>query len=99
MMVICGKGGSGFKQKFSTHETWLMLRSSVVCCSWTTTIWFSQATPKYAFVGWLATRDRLSTMDRISKWSHGFDETCVLCKNAMDSRSHLFFECSYSSQI
>ncbi|KAL0675138.1 hypothetical protein Bca4012_003119 [Brassica carinata] len=27
------------------------------------------------------------------------DVTCALCKNAAESRSHLFFECSYSSQI
>lgn len=38
-------------------------------------------------------------MDRIAKWSHGVDDLCVLCKNAPETRNHLFFECSYSSQI
>jgi len=27
------------------------------------------------------------------------DVTCVLCKRAGESRNHLFFECSYTSQI
>lgn len=53
----------------------------------------------YAFMSWLAILDRLSTMDRVVKWSQGVDVTCVLCKNAVDNRNHLFFECSYSSQI
>ena len=27
------------------------------------------------------------------------DKTCVLCKQAAETRDHLFFECSYSAQI
>ncbi|XP_048593338.1 uncharacterized protein LOC125576875 [Brassica napus] len=41
----------------------------------------------------------MSTLDRASRWSQGLDTTCVLCKNAADTRSHLFFECDYSAQI
>ena len=43
--------------------------------------------------------DTLSTMDRVSNWSQNENTTCVLCKNDSESRNHLFFECSYSSQI
>lgn len=52
---------------------------------------FSQANPKFAFMAWLALRDRLSTMDRVSNWSQGVDTTCVLCKNAVETKKHLFF--------
>ena len=38
-------------------------------------------------------------MDRVSRWSQGVDTTCVLCKNTPETRSHLFFECAFSSQI
>lgn len=38
-------------------------------------------------------------MNRVSRWSHGVDTICVLCKSAPESRNHLFFECSYSSQV
>ncbi|XP_013594519.1 PREDICTED: uncharacterized protein LOC106302591 [Brassica oleracea var. oleracea] len=90
---------SGFKQNFSTFETWSLLRPIFESCSWYKGVWFPQATPKYAFVTWLAVRDRLATMDRIAKWRQGIDETCVLYKNVPETRTHLFFECSYSSQI
>ena len=90
---------SGFKSTFSTHETWMLLRETYDQCSCARGIWFSQSVPKFAFMARLAMLDRLSTMDRVSRWSQGADTTCVLCKNASESRNHLFFECSYSSQI
>lgn len=90
---------TGFKQKFSTYETWLLMKIETGRCDWSRSIWFSQATPKYAFIAWLAVKDRLSTMDRISKWNRDVDVICVLCKRESESRSHLFFDCSYSSQV
>lgn len=90
---------SGFKQEFSTHETWCILRETKSPCRWSRGVWFSQATPKYAFLTWLATLNRLSTMDRVFRWNQGVDTTCALCKTAQESRDHLFFECSYSTQI
>ncbi|XP_013594397.1 PREDICTED: uncharacterized protein LOC106302432 [Brassica oleracea var. oleracea] len=50
-------------------------------------------------MAWLSARDRLSTLDRIAKWSQGIDTTCVLCKAGPESRNHLFFECSYTGQV
>lgn len=41
---------SGYKQGFSTQETWNLLRVKQTLCSWASGIWFSQATPKYAFM-------------------------------------------------
>lgn len=58
-----------------------------------------QATPKYAFIAWLAARDRLSTLDRIAKWSQGIVTTYVLSNSGTESRNHIFFECCYSAQI
>ncbi|KAL0656982.1 hypothetical protein Bca4012_077566 [Brassica carinata] len=40
------KDGSGYRQKFSTHATWMLLRSQKERCSWARSIWFSKATPK-----------------------------------------------------
>ena len=39
--------------------------------------------------------DRMSTMDQVSRSSHGVDTTCVLCKNDSETRDHLFFECAF----
>ncbi|XP_013594684.1 PREDICTED: uncharacterized protein LOC106302802 [Brassica oleracea var. oleracea] len=80
-------------------ETWQLIRETGLKCDWGRMVWFSQATLKFAFITWIAFKDRLATMDRISRWSQGVDTTCVLCKNAPKTRSHLFFECAFSSQI
>ncbi|XP_056860006.1 uncharacterized protein LOC130494489 [Raphanus sativus] len=90
---------TGFKTKFSSHETWQLSREAGARVPWGKSIWFSQATPKFAFIAWLAMRDRLSTMDRISCWNQGVVTTCVLCKTTSETRNHLFFECSFSSQV
>lgn len=57
---------SGFKAEFSSYETWLLLRKTYAQCSWARCVWFLMATPKFAFITWLAMLDRLSTMDRVS---------------------------------
>lgn len=90
---------SGYKNGFSTRETWKQIREEKEKCTWTQGVWFSQATPKFAFMTWLACLNRLSTMDRTAKWSQGVDTICVLCKSADEDRDHLFFACSYSSQV
>lgn len=90
---------SRFKNQFSAQKTWQLIRETKAKCSWSRGIWFSQATPKFSFMMWLATLDRRSTMDRILCWNPSIDATCVLCKNAPEFRDHLFFECSYSFQV
>lgn len=90
------KGKLDFKEKFSTHETWLQLRENYGQCHWAKGV---KATPKFAFITWLALLNRHTTMDRVAKWSVGVDTICVLCKNVGEIRNHLFFECVYSSQL
>lgn len=90
---------SGFKTKFSTNETWRLLRDKSNHCGWARSVWFSQATPKFSLIAWLAMLNRLSTIDRISCWCQGVDTTCVLCKSAPETRNHLFFQCSFSSKV
>ena len=63
------RGKAGYKPRFSTTETWMQIRETGVKCSWGGSIWFSQATPKFAFITWIAARGTLATMDRISRWN------------------------------
>lgn len=79
---------SGFKTKFSTNETWRLLRDKSNHCGWARSVWFSQATRKFSFIAWFAMLNRLSTIDRISRWCQGVDTTCVLCKSAPETRNH-----------
>ena len=62
-------------------------------------IWFRHKITKYAFLPWLVTQNRLATGDRMLAWNIGANLSCVLCQNVMESRDHLFFECSYSGEV
>ena len=67
------RGKAGYKPRFSTTETWMQIRETRAQCAWGRSIWFSHATPKFAFITWIAARDRLAIMDRLSRWSQGVD--------------------------
>lgn len=54
-----------YKAKFSTKSTWLILREAYIKCGWDKAVWFSYATPKYAFIHWVAMHDRLFTGSRM----------------------------------
>lgn len=77
----------------------MILREKKAQCAWEKGVWFSQATPKFSFMVWLATLNKMATMDRVSRWSNGVDAGCVLCKSVLESRNHIFFECFFSSQV
>lgn len=43
--------------------------------------------------------ERLPTGERMSKWSGSVNTACMLRQNSHETLTHLFFECSYSSQL
>lgn len=45
-----------YKEKFSTKETWLVIREKHQIYDWHKAVWFKHATPKYSFVVWIAMR-------------------------------------------
>ena len=83
----------------STKKTWLQLRSAQAVCEWSQGVWFTQYTPKYSFLVWVALRQRLQTCDRINRWNATANTACVLCDAADETCHHLFFTCNYSKQI
>ena len=88
-----------FQSCFSTKQTWEIIRSHSPRVTWSKGVWFRGMIPKYSFITWLATQDRLATGDRILKWNPQADTLCLLCKSSMESRDHLFFTCPYSQTI
>ncbi|XP_018448402.2 uncharacterized protein LOC108819882 [Raphanus sativus] len=88
-----------FKNKFSTKLTWEMLRSRSEYCEWHKGVWFNYATPKYAFLTWLAIHNRLSTGDKMLSWGGNVNAACSLCDAPIETRNHLFFECRYASNV
>ncbi|KAF8100760.1 hypothetical protein N665_0218s0098 [Sinapis alba] len=89
----------GYKTQFSSQETWCLIREDREKCSWIWGVWFPKVTPKFAFITWLSMLDCLSTMYRVSRWMNGVDQVCVLCNSSLESQDHMFFECSYSSEV
>ena len=79
-----------FKPKFVTRNTWSLIRSSSQTVNWHESIWFSYATPKYAFKAWLAMHNRLTTGDRMLVWNANIDASCTLCCQHIETRHHLF---------
>ncbi|CAH8262004.1 unnamed protein product [Arabidopsis lyrata] len=88
-----------FKKSFSTRETWMLIREERPKCDWANDVWFPQATPKYAFITWLAMHNRLATGDRMMKWNQTPNTACVLCQAPMETTNHLFFHRRYSKQV
>ena len=88
-----------FKTDFRTSHTWNLVRSSSPKVSWVKGVWFTEATPRFSFLVWLAIHDRLATGDRILRWNPQAVSTCWLCNTEAETRDHLFFECSFSKEV
>lgn len=88
-----------FKACFSTYETWNQTRTVLPSRAWYSGVWFSNATPKYSFIVWLATLNRLATGERMISWTAGVNASCVFCRDPLETRDHLFFSCSFSNHI
>ncbi|XP_018462974.2 uncharacterized protein LOC108834110 [Raphanus sativus] len=84
---------------FSTSETWRVLHPSPVEVFWHKAIWFNGRIPKHAFISWIAARNRMVTRDRLISWGLQVPSSCVLCSGSIESRQHLFFNCSFSSRV
>ena len=91
--------GKSYRKWFSSKGTWEAIRVKHQLCHWSKVVWFKYATPKYAFILWLAMKGRLATGDRMIHWNGSTNTSCVLCTEPLETVEHLFFECSYSTQI
>lgn len=88
-----------YKEDFITSHTWNIIRSKSPKVSWFKGIWFAEGTPKFTFVTWLATHNRLATGDRVLRWNPQADSMCWLCKSAQETRDHIFFDCPFSKRV
>lgn len=88
-----------YKPVFKTKFTWELLRRKEERVLWWRGVWFKHHTPKYAFFHWIAIQNRLATGDRMLTWNRGINPACILCRARQETKDHLFFECSYSSEV
>ncbi|XP_022032207.1 uncharacterized protein LOC110933285 [Helianthus annuus] len=88
----------------SSTQVWQSLRRRAEEVDWVKFVWFSQCIPKHAFFMWLVIRRKLLTQDKILQWDFSRRKNmnmmcCLLCYANIDSHNHLFFDCSYSTQV
>lgn len=88
-----------FKSKFSSKLTWDQMRTQGVICEWSKGIWFTFSISKFAFLTWIALRNRLSTGDKMLRWGVAANTACSLCDEMLETRNHLFFDCRYSVEV
>ena len=70
-IVLWKHGENDFKESFSSTATWEQIRSRREKVEWSRVVWFKQGVPRYAFITWLAVKNRLSTGDRMRQWGYG----------------------------
>lgn len=93
------KTNNGDMKKFSIKQVWEDYRDNGPIVHWNKLVWFSQNIPSHMFVLWMAIQGRLQTHDTMFVWNKDATMRCSLCKSCMDSRSHLFFQCTYAARI
>ncbi|KAG7531557.1 Reverse transcriptase zinc-binding domain [Arabidopsis suecica] len=85
--------------KFCTSVIYYLLKDHKPQVTWSREVWFSGGIPKHKFLTWLMVLDRSPTRDRLLNWGLATDPSCLLCSTSPESRSHLFFDCSFSGAI
>ena len=55
--------------------------------------------PWHSFIGWLAIKNKLPTKERMLKWGFTVEGNCGFCRNSLETRNHIFFDCSFSQRI
>ncbi|XP_013709605.2 uncharacterized protein LOC106413358 [Brassica napus] len=86
---------------YSASRTWegRATKQSTVSLLVQHSVWFKMATPRHAFLMWIAHNDRMPTRVRLSSWGLGTSTSCCLCDSALETRDHLFLGCEISEQI
>ncbi|GJT80580.1 RNA-directed DNA polymerase, eukaryota, reverse transcriptase zinc-binding domain protein [Tanacetum coccineum] len=90
---------NGIIKSFSSSQVWKDIRILNEKMPWWKVIWFPQYIPRHAFVLWMASKGKLVTQDKLSKWYPNKDWKCPFCLQIKDSHKHLFFECEYSNEV
>ncbi|CAA7058159.1 unnamed protein product [Microthlaspi erraticum] len=91
--------GSTTCNGFDAAQTWEALRPRAEPMQWTSSVWFKGAVPKHAFNMWITHLDRLPTRSQLAAWGITNSVDCCFCGREAETRDHLFFRCSFSSQI
>ncbi|XP_010678149.2 uncharacterized protein LOC104893711 [Beta vulgaris subsp. vulgaris] len=81
---------------YSTSQVYGKLLGDMAPVYWDKIVWNRQSIPKYRFINWLVVQ--LQTTSRLAKIGISSIATCLICGNADETHSHLFFECHFGKR-
>ena len=73
------------------------IRGAKPAINWNSVVWNPVIPPEMSFILWLATKNRLLTLDRAAFLNKGL--LCPLCRTKAESHAHLFFSCRISLRV
>lgn len=85
--------------KFHTGAVYQTLKNHQPKVNWCKEVWFSEGIPRHKFLTWMFVLNRCPTKDRLVQWGLPVNPMCLLCHTCLESRGHLFFQCTYSWRI
>ncbi|CAN1812655.1 hypothetical protein LINPERHAP1_LOCUS26592 [Linum perenne] len=86
-------------EKYKIRVVWDQLRRKEAVVTWYSSVWKGFTIPSNSFFVWLIMKGRLATRDTMVSWGFPIDIGCVLCDCGIDSKLHLFWDCSFSKQL
>ena len=92
--VLWKSNDKTYGKVFSVSSTLEMVRVRREHVPWHRLLWFAQGIPRFAFIVWLAIRDRLSTGVKMRAWDQV--QGRLFCGEQEETRDHLYFVCPYT---
>ncbi|CAM8975760.1 unnamed protein product [Rhodiola kirilowii] len=84
---------------FGVKDTYNMLTVRNETVDWFRLVWNSYNASRDSFNAWLVVQNKIMTRDRLSHCGVQTSNFCALCDTGIESRDHLFFECTYSQDV
>lgn len=78
---------------------WDSIRHRSAAVPWYNIVWHKHHIPRYSFILWLAILKKLLTNDVTRAYSNRSPSRCPICSLVKETFDHLFFNCSYSSEV
>ncbi|KAK9689587.1 hypothetical protein RND81_09G069300 [Saponaria officinalis] len=94
-----GAGTGSLAGKFCTRKAYFFIRQSSPCVQQLKCISEPLALPKHCIVCWTVYHGRLATVDNLQRRGFYFANRCFLSKHDLESHDHLFFKCSYVTEV
>jgi zinc-binding in reverse transcriptase len=84
---------------FTTADTYKFLHESPHIQVQHGQLWKLKAPPRVQIFLWLATRNRILTIDNLVRTGWQLPNMCYLCRAHQESVQHIFHQCSFTTQV